>query len=284
MNSIYHLFKNLVDNKHYFLQVKKLEDFPYDSGLFSCRNRGSFPDMAIRINIKDKIFTGGELIELKDSNSYTVSSFNSTIPTGKKEITKIVTGESSNIKLQMEESGDDIYSLPVRDVFYLVRGKNKGNTKVCLVHGSFFETIQVDELIAQSFSQVLEERLKESGEHFSDEMKNRLLSILSEQQSFSKVRNVEKASVKLRFWIMAEVKAEGNILNSKKYPEIRDNTLNFALPCHNDEEEKMIRYKAGLVFANKELNGLNFFKIKHHFNGYFLIMQTNPVQRYGESK
>lgn len=275
MNSIYHFFRNLVNNKHYFLRVKKLEDFPYDSGLFSCRNIGTFPDMAIRINTKDKIFTGGELIELKDSNSYTVSSFNSTIPTGRKEITKIVTGENSNIKLQMEESGDNIYSLPVRDVFYLVRGKNKGNTKVCLVHGSFFETIQVDELIAQSFSQVLEERLKERGEHFSDEMKNRLLSILSEQQSFSKVRNVEKASVKLRFRVMTEVKAEGNILNSKKYPEIRDNTLNFALPCHNDEEEKMIRYKAGLVFANKELNGLNFFKIKHHFNGYFIVIQTN---------
>src|SRR3989304_4010399 len=99
MNSIYHFFKNLVDNKHYFLQVKKLEEFPYDSKLFSCKNIGTFPDMAIRIN-----------------------------------------------------------------------------AKVCLVHGSFFETIQVDELIAQSFSQVLEERLKERGEHFSDEMKNRLLS------------------------------------------------------------------------------------------------------------
>lgn len=275
MNSIYHLFRNLVNNKHYFLQAKKLEDFPYDSKLFSCRNKGTFPDMAIRINTKDKIFTGGELIELKDSNSYTVSSFNSTIPTGKKEITKIVTGENSNIKLQMEESGDDIYSLPVRDVFYLVRGKNKGNAKVCLVHGSFFETIQVDELIAQSFSQVLEERLKESGEYFSDEMKVKLLSILSEQQSFSKVRDVKKASVKLRFRIMTEVKAEGNILNSKKYPEIRDNTLNFVLPCHNDEEEKVIRYKAGLVFNNKELSGFNFFRIKHHFNGYFLVIQTS---------
>lgn len=218
MYSIYHFFKHLVESKQRFLKVKNLQDFPYNRGLLSCRNKGKFPDMAIRIN-KDKrrnnIFPGGELIELKDSASYTVSSFNSTIPTGRKDIRKIVIGENSSIKQQMEGAGNDIFSIPVRDVFYLVRGRKKGNTKVCLVHGSFFETIGIDKLINQAFSQVLEERLKETGKNISDELRAKFLSIFSEQENFSKVRDVEKASVKLRFRIMTEVKAEGNILNPK---------------------------------------------------------------------
>jgi len=65
----------------------------------------------------------------------------------------------------------------------------------------------------------------------------------------SKVRNVEKASVKLRFRILTEVKAEGNILNSIKYPAIKDNTMNFIVPMH--------------------------IKIKHLLNGYFTVFQIS---------
>ncbi|MBI4654067.1 MAG: hypothetical protein HY752_03635 [Nitrospirae bacterium] len=253
----------------------KLEDFPFNENLLSCRNKGTFPDMAIRLNTNREVFSGGELIELKDSNTYTVSSFNSTIPTGRKEIAKIITGENSGIKQQMQENGNDIYSLPVRDVFYLVRGKNKGDIKICLVHGSFFETIRIEDLISQSFLQVLEERLKDRGESFDEDVKRKLLTILSEQQSFSKVRDVNKSSVKLRFRVMTEVKAEGNILNLKKYPEIKDNTLNFVLPCHNENEEKEIIRKAESIFSKTELKQFSIFKVKHHFNGYFLVLQTS---------
>lgn len=275
MYSIHHFFKSLVEKKSYFSKVKKLDGFPFDKRLLSCKNEGVFPDMAIRLNKDKSIFTGGELIELKDSDSYTVSSFNSTIPSRSKKIEDIITGENSIIKQQMEEAGNDIFSLPVRDVYYLVRGRKKSHTKICLVYGSFFETISIENLISQSFSQVLEERLKESGKEVSDEFKQTLLSIFSQQENFSKVRNVEKASVKLRFRIMTEVKAEGNILNSKKYPEIEDNTLNFVLPCHNDEDGKNILRKAEIVFGKSELKQFKIFKIKHHFNGYFLALQIS---------
>jgi len=97
------------------------------------------------------LFTGGELIELKDSISYSVSSFNSTIPTRRKDISKIISGENSSVYKQMKKSGNDIYSLPVRDVFYLVRGKKNENVKVCLVSGAFFETISIENLISKSF-------------------------------------------------------------------------------------------------------------------------------------
>lgn len=88
MHSIYHFYKSLIENKKHFLTENKLEDFPFNENLLSCRNKGTFPDMAIRLNTSREIFTGGELIELKDSNSYTVAPFNSTIPSGKKEMTK----------------------------------------------------------------------------------------------------------------------------------------------------------------------------------------------------
>lgn len=74
---------------------------------------------------------------------------------------------------------------------------------------------------------------------------------------------------------MTEVKAEGNILNPKKYPEIKDDTLNFVLPCYNDNEEDEILKKAKLVFGKTELKQFSIFKIKHHFNGYFLVFQVS---------
>lgn len=273
MYSIYHFFYSLVRKKQLLKKLKKLDQFPFDRKLLSCRNKGVFPDLAIRLNKDRKIFTGGELIELKDSDSYNVSSFNSTIPSRSKKIEEIISGENGIIKRQMEKAGNNIFSLSVRDVFYLVRGRKKQHTKVCLVYGSFFETIGVENLISQSFYQVLEERLKESDKEISDELKQTLISIFSQQQNFSKVRNVEKSSVKLRFRIMTEVKAEGNILNTRKYPEIKDGTLNFVLPCHDEKQERDTRKKLEEVFLKTELQNFSIFKIKHHFNGYFLVLQ-----------
>jgi len=171
----------------------------------------------------------------------------------------------------MEEFGENIYDLPVREVFYLVRGEHKDNIKVVLVHGSFFETIQTDQLIGQSFEKVLEERLQEENLNIDPKIKETLVNIFSEQENFSKVRNVENASVKLRFRIMTEVKPEGNILNSKQYPEIKDNTINLVLPCHEEkDEESIIKH-----FSTLNLTQVEHFKIKHHLNGYFLVFQID---------
>ncbi len=271
--SIFHFFHSLVQKKALFKKIKKLDRFSFDGKLLSCRNIGVFPDLAIRLNKDKKMFTGGELIELKDSDSYAVSSFNSTIPSRSKNIKEIITGKNSVIKQQMEKAGNDVFSLPIRDVFYLVRGRRKQYMKVCLVYGSFFETISAEDLISRSFYQVLEERLKESGEKISDKLKQTLISLLSQQQSFSRVRDVPKSSVKLRFRIMTEVKAEGNILNPIQYPEIKDDTLNFILPCHNEVQERDTCKKLGEVFSKKELQEVSIFKIKHHFNGYFMVLQ-----------
>jgi hypothetical protein len=268
-SSIYHFFKSLVDNKNALKAINKLDDFLFDENLLSCKRVGLFPDLAIRICKTDELFTGGELVELKDSKSYTVSSFNSTIPTGRKEIAKVVKGKNSEVLRQMTEAGDDVFALPEREVFYLIRGQKKGNCKIVLVHGSFFETIKISELIAKSFSQVLHENIEIGNAKFDDETKEVLEALFSEQTSFSRVRNVENASVKLRFRIMTEVKAEGNILNQKKYPEILPNTLNFILPSHDEDDLNVD--KMSVVFG--DLAPFKIFPIKHHFNGNFLVFQ-----------
>jgi len=273
MSSIYHFFRSLSRNSHHFREITKLEDFPFDKDLLSCNNAGKFPDLALKINTENKLFTGGEFIELKDSKGYTISSFNSTIPTGKKSINKVILSENSVIKRQMEAVDDDIYSLPERDVFYLVRGANRASHKVTLVHGSFFETVQINDLISGSFSQVLEERIRESGIEVNDDVKKTIIDIFSEQKSFSRVRHVDKASVKLRFRVMTEAKAEGNILSTAKYPEIGDDTLNLVLPCHDDETEKILRLKFETVFGKAAIKHFKIFKFKHHFNGHFLAFQ-----------
>lgn len=87
MASIYHFFAHLITNKNQFLQSTPLEKFPFDESLIAARSGGSFPDIILRLETSNRGFIGGEFIELKDSQSYSIASFNSTIPTGQKDIT-----------------------------------------------------------------------------------------------------------------------------------------------------------------------------------------------------
>ncbi len=88
--SIYHFFADLCKKKQEFPSENKLESFPFDKQMLSCVGDGKFPDLAIKLNNDNEQFTGGELIELKESkDKYSVASFNSTIPTGEKDMMKI---------------------------------------------------------------------------------------------------------------------------------------------------------------------------------------------------
>ena len=279
-NSIYHFFADLCQKKGEFITQNKLDTFPFSKEMLSCVNEGVFPDLAIKLNHTDPIFTGGELIELKDSEkSYSVASFNSTIPTGEKNIQKLIGGVENTIRTQMQEAGDDILSLSIRQVFYLIRGRKETNVKVCLAHGKFFETVPVSTLISESFGQALEERLDEFGTSLSAPMKQKLLHLFSEQETFSRTRSVDNASVRLRFRVMTEVKAGGNILNHNQYPQIDENTLNFAVPCHSEEEQKLHVDRMKVAFEQTNVSNLfsqiEIFTLQHHFNGPFLIFQTN---------
>jgi len=272
MYSIFHFWTHIARNKALFSKVGILDQFEFDTNMLSCKNMGVFPDLAIKVNKDQSLFTGGELIELKDSKSYVVSSFNSTIPTGKKNINKIISSELGTTFIQMKNAGDDVFSLEERDVYYLVRGQKKGKQKICLIHGSFFETISTKELISQSFGQVLDEKL--AGTNVSNELKEQLRAIFSEQEDFSRVRNVKKASVKLRFRILTEVKPEGNILDSKQYPQILDDSINFLVPYYGEEEKASALEKMEFVMGKDAMNKFHIFSLKHPLNGWFVVFQV----------
>lgn len=267
--SIYHFWKHLVRHKSSFLRDIKLDEFEFDTAMISCKNVGQFPDLAIRLNNNRSVFTGGELIELKESKTYRISSFNSTIPTGKKNIQKLSRSKKSKIFSQMIKAGDDVFSLEERDVYYLVRGRKGNHQKICLVHGSFFETIDVKDLISRSFAQVLEEK------NISEKDKKRLNAIFSEQADFSRVRNVEKASVSLRFRILTDVKPQGNILDPSQYADIMDDTLNFVVPFHNENQKLDVIQKMQLVAGKNGMKKFTSFPLKHPLNGWFLVFQVH---------
>ncbi len=272
MYSIYHLFKNLDEQKQVFPDLQKLENFPFREELFSCKNKGIFPDFAIKVNPPNDVFSGGELIELKDSKSYTIASFNSTIPTGKKDITELLKGKNNQMRKQMLACGDDIERLPQREVFYLIRGKKRGKVKVALVHGSFFETVHPQDLIGQSFIQAFKE--KSGVKELPPNVESLLLRLFSEQDAFNKVRSVNNASVKLRFRIMTEVAPEGNILNPRFYPEIADNSLNLVLPYSSQEGLDIEEHKLKIAFGYSEIPSFHIFLIQHPLNGKFLVFQS----------
>lgn len=137
----------------------------------------------------------------------------------------------------------------------------------------------VSTLISKAFGQALEERLNELGESLSSSLKQKLLDLFSEQETFSRTRNIDDASVRLRFRIMTEVKAGANILNPNQYPQIRDDTLNLVVPCHGDTERSQYENKMKIAFAETKCETLfskmEIFAFQHHFNGNFLVFQMN---------
>ena len=266
MSSLFHLFADLIEKRDVLARIEVLDDFPFHDSLLSCRRKGAFPDLAIRINEEkhnNPLLKGGELIEMKDSkSSYSIPSFNSTIPTGWKEIAPLVA--RGDLGEQMKANGDDIHSLPVRQVYYLIRGcKSDEGVKVCLVHGSFFETVPVSRLIGESFRQALKS--------INIKLPERLIPAFSRQDLYSRARKVDEASVSLRFRVMAEARPEANILAN--YPDIEDNTLNLVLSLHDESVNEQIAESAAAIAGINNPN-LRYFQIQHVLNGPFLVLSV----------
>jgi len=274
--SIYHFFVRLVENRDSFIVESKLSWFPFPEEMLSCQSAGKWPDLALKINKGNRLFSGGELIELKDSRTLTVSSFNSTIPLGQKNINSVFTGKTSLIRDQMEAAGDDVFSLKIRDVYYLIRGRRNNSTRVCLTHGKFFETISETELVSGSFRNMLDAQIKETGVEIPDDIKERIEGMFTHHDTFSQSRHVEKASVKLRFRVMTEVEPEGNVLI---YPEIRDQTLTLLVPYSNSECRTQIVNLMQMAFIDCQQSNLweqiESLDIQHKLNGPFIGFQIN---------
>lgn len=258
--SVFYLFADLASKKEKLKVQGKLDKFPFNKKLFVSEWSGKFPDYILRINEtqnQKSLLRGGEMIELKDSKSgYTIASFNSTIPSGSKRI-----ASAGEVEL-------------VRNVYYLVRGRKQRKVKVCLISGSFFETIDTKALIKSAFSQALSDA-SGTGDKFSEREIEKITEIMANQRVFSKTRRVDKASVSLRFRVMTETYKEANILNADFYPEILDDTLNFIIPTHGKSKQDRESQAREIESAAREaqIKPDKSFFIKHPFNGYFLVLQ-----------
>ncbi|HEX8566786.1 MAG TPA: hypothetical protein VF648_14175 [Pyrinomonadaceae bacterium] len=263
--SIYHFFKSLIEDKERLKLFPNLEKFPFDPGLLSFRRKGKFPDLCIKVCKNNELFTGGELIEVKDSEKYCVASFNSTIPTGRKNIVDVLGKNTKAYKDLIKADGGIFFE--ERDVFYLVRGRDGVNAKVALVHGSFFETIKPADLIAKAFAQVMEDNFERNRIEMDENFKQVIENFSLKQEDFSKVRHIKNASINLRFRIMSEAAPEGNIL---RY--INSNTINLVLPS-NDEQDNLNAARMEVVFNDANLFEINL--INHPFNGNFFVFQQS---------
>lgn len=218
-SSVYHFFARLMERRGYFVQDNKLEDFAFPRDMIAAESRSGFPDFVLKTNPEEPL-AGGEFIELKDAKSYQIASFNSTLPNARKPVSSL----PLNMKKQMLEAGEDIESVPQRDVYYLVRGIRRTTSsplaKTVLVSGSFFETVSVDEVLTDAFEQVAAASASEDVDvseftrHFD-----------IQQANFAETRRVEGSSISVRFRVMAQVDPRANLLSESRYPMIEANTL-----------------------------------------------------------
>ncbi len=238
-----------------------------------------FPDFVYKTRNQNGQPVCGSLLETKDTLGGTISSFNSTIPTGTKSLKEINAINNSEIVSRMTRIKDgEIAKLPSyytyqRGCFYLIRThRGTPKAKTSLIDGSFFETVPKDKLISQMFLNILEQhrtqdKLKVSKAEL-DEIKP-ILSQINDQAIIAGSQSIDKASIKPRLRIMAEVSHEGKP-HSQHYPEISEQTVNFILP------QKLLTEDLTTHLAN-HMAGLKQLTIQHKRNGKYVVFQFKMV-------
>ncbi len=154
-----------------------------------------------------------------------------------------------------------------RRCFYLIRThRGSDKAKTSLVDGSFFETVPKDYLISQMFLNILEQhrarkKLDISAGKFNEVKK--LFTQVTDQTIIAASQLIDKASIKPRLRIMAEVNPEGNP-HSQHYPQIQAKTINFILP----QELFTLELRARLLGSIPELSQ---FTLQHKRNGKYVV-------------
>jgi len=238
-----------------------------------------FPDFLFRARLQDGRLRNGSLLELKDSKGGSIASFNSTLPTRHKSLDEIdvinghgLVGKIASL-IDGEAAGSENYRTFERRCFYLVRTHNRdiGKCKVSIVDGSFFETVSKGHLINEMFLNILRKHLnreqidrqeRERIERISKEV----FSHITDQTIIAASQVIERASVRPRLRIMAEVHPEGNPHNGKHYPEIEPQSLNLIIreeDCSDSVSEEI----------EGRIKGVKCFSIEHKRNGPHKVFQ-----------
>lgn len=235
-----------------------------------------FPDSIFKVRKQEGKFTCGSLLELKDSGGGSIASFNSTLPTKYKSLEEvdIINGNNlvSRITSILDEklaSNENYFTFQRRN-FYLIRTHKDSNDKVriSIVDGSFFETVPKEHLIYQMFLNIWRNHLEKKDIKLSQEQLNEIeksLSYITDQTIIAASQTIEKASVRPRLRIMAEVHTEGNP-HSSLYPEISERTVNLIIQASPYE---------GVITESisKAVPDIKVFTIKHKRNGEHAVFQ-----------
>ncbi len=225
-SSIYHFFARLMQRRGYFVENNKLEHFEFPDEMIAARSGSGFPDFVLKTN-PDEMFSGGEFLELKDAKSHTITPFNSTLPSARKNVAML----DQNVRGQMIEAGEDLEAMPEREVYYLIRGVKRAQpsplAKTLLVSGAFFETVPSEQVLSDAFEQVTEASIPE---HMDAKEIAGYYDV--QQKNFAATRQIEGSSISVRFRVMVQVDAGANLMSSRKYPMIGTNTLTLLL--HED--------------------------------------------------
>jgi hypothetical protein len=236
-----------------------------------------FPDFIFKVKRQENELICGSLLELKDSNGASIASFNSTLPTRYKSLDEVDLINGNNFVSRItsimdgELASDKNYRTYQRRNFYLIR-THKGKddkVKISIVDGSFFETVPKEHLIYQMFLNILRDHLKKKDINIPSELMNKIeksLSYITDQTIIAASQTIEKASVRPRLRIMAEVHPEGNP-HSSFYPKILERTVNLIIQSslYNGEIIETI--------SNK-IPDINVFTIQHKRNGEHLVFQV----------
>lgn len=198
------------------------------------KDSGVFPDFLLALDGKPT-FGNGALLELKDSKGAAISSFNSTIPTRYKSLedTRRITG--SRLVLHAAElfdfalSATPEYLAHPRTCFYLIRTHARARKKIrlSLIEGSFFETLPKYKMMELVWGQILDA----SG--ITGAMRDQVTESLAqlEQREIAQSRDIDGASVRLRFRMMAEAHKDGNV---NRYPEIQPGSFNLVIKLEGE--------------------------------------------------
>ncbi|MDP2918865.1 MAG: hypothetical protein Q8O43_01425 [Dehalococcoidia bacterium] len=232
-----------------------------------------FPDFVYKVRERDGRLIHGSLLETKDTSGSGISSFNSTIPTQTKSLqeidalnNKVIVSRVASVKDGLLADAPEYYSFQRRCFYFIRTFKNSPKVKLSLVDGSFFETLPKDRLISQMFLNILEQHRVRNKLDVSlqalDEIK-KVLAQITDQAIIAGSQSIERASIKPRLRIMAEVNPEGNP-HSRHYPEIKENTVNFILP------ERLYTQELG-SYLRERVPGLNESRIQHKRNGKYAV-------------
>ena len=168
-------------------------------------------------------------------------------------------------KLAKEKS----YYTHQRKCFNLVRTHAASErVKISIVDGAFFETVPKEHLIYQMFLNVLHAHLEKKDIKLTSEALKQIeetLSYVTDQTIIASSQVIEKASVRPRLRIMAEVHSEGNP-HSSFYPEISQGSFNLILQATSlgKRLEKELRSK---------IPEIKVFSIRHKRNGEHIVFE-----------